>query len=145
MRSKVAFGLLIATMWACTSVSTAVSPASIETQRAQWTSHALTRYSFDYRVTGFFIAYAGKPIRIVVINGNVSSAQDLTTNQTMSGPLTQWPTIDSLFARASAAASAGTLRAIRYDPTDGYPSEIDLNGPPDASGSIFASNLQPLP
>jgi hypothetical protein len=43
------------------------------------------------------------------------------------------------------AADAGMLRGVRFDPVLGYPTEIDLDGPPDASGSVFATGLRALP
>jgi hypothetical protein len=113
--------------------------------RARWTARGITSYRYDYRLTGFFIAFAGKTIRIDVRAGAVQSATDAATGQAMPGPTTQWPTIERLFDQAESAAALGDLRGITYDPVLDYPTQIDVNGPPDASGSLFASGLVQLP
>ena len=70
---------------------------------------------------------------------------DMTTSQPAPGDPASWLTIDKLFDEATQAAASGTLRGARFDPTFDYPSELDLAGPPDASGSVFASGLLLLP
>ena len=112
--------------------------------RAQWEAHGITSYQFDYLVTGFFIAWEGRHVRIVVRGDTVNAATFVDTGEP-AGELTVWPTIDKLFDRAQQAAAAGTLRDVRFDPQLDYPSEIDLAGPPDASGSLIVTQLQPLP
>jgi len=95
-------------------------------------------------VTGFNISIVGRPIRLVIISGTVSSAQDVATDSLL--PVSaMFPTLDGLFDQAEAALAAGTLTAITYDSTLDFPSRLDLAGPPDASGSIFASSLELLP
>lgn len=123
-----------------------VSSADIAQHRAQWESHHLTRYAYDYVLgSGFFISYAGHTMHIVVVGGVVSSVSDVTLGQQLSGDLSHWPTIDALFDQAEAAESAKALTKIRFDPTFDFPTEMDIAGPPDASGGVFASNLQLLP
>lgn len=112
-------------------------------ERAKWTSHALSRYAYVYEATGFLTATAGRQIHVVVLNGVVNSAQDMTTDSLL--PATAFPTLDGLFDQALAALAAGTLTAITYDSTYDFPSRMDLAGPPDAGGSIFASSLEPVP
>jgi Family of unknown function (DUF6174) len=75
----------------------------------------------------------------------VQSATDAVTGQAEPGAPASWPTIDKLFDEAMEAAADGSLRGARFDPALDYPTEIDLAGPPDASGSVFASGLLPLP
>ncbi len=129
---------------ACDNAPVAVRPLSIEQERATWASHRLTRYAYVYEVTGFFISFEGRRIRLVVLNDSVASAQDLTTDSLL--PVTSaFPTIDGLFDRAAAALAEGTLAGITFDPTFGYPSSMALTGPPDASGSVLASDLELLP
>jgi len=124
---------------------TASSTDDVAVHHARWDARHLTKYQYDYKLTGFFIAFAGHQIRVTVINGAVSSAFDVTAGQPMTGPLSTWPTIDALFDQAERASDAGLLRAIHYDPTFDYPTQMDLAGPPDASGTIFASGLSLLP
>ncbi|AHG88893.1 hypothetical protein J421_1356 [Gemmatirosa kalamazoonensis] len=123
----------------------ATSPRDeIALHRARWTAHAVTSYRYDYELTGFFIRYAGIPVRVQVRDGVVQAATDASTGQPLDAPLTQWPTVDQLFDDAARSASAGTLRAVRFDPTFDYPTEIDIDGPPDASGAMHASGLVPV-
>lgn len=126
--------------------STLVAPSSISVHRARWVAHNLTRYAYDYTLgTGFLITFAGHKIHLVVFDGAVQSATDETTGQALAVTPGQWPTIDALFDDAEQAERAGALLGVKYDGTLDYPTEIDVSGPPDASGSIFASGLQPVP
>jgi uncharacterized protein DUF6174 len=129
----------------CSDATTGVSSTDVSTHRARWSSRGLTKYAYDYKVTGFLISYAGHTIHVVVLNSVVLSATDVTTGQAAPGDPSSWPTIDKLFDQATQAATDGSLRGVRFDPTFDYPTEIDLAGPPDASGSLFASGLQLLP
>jgi len=129
----------------CSSNPTEASSNDIAAHRARWSARGLTKYAYDYKVTGFFISYAGHDIQIVVLNGAVSSATDITTGQAAPGDLANWPTIDKLFDEATQAAATGSLRDVKFDPTFDFPSELDIAGVPDASGSVFASRLLLLP
>jgi hypothetical protein len=122
-----------------------VSPTDISAHRARWSAHGLTKYAYDYRVAGFLVSYAGHDIRLVILNGVMRSATDLVTGQAAPGDPASWPTIDKLFDEAAQAAADGTLRDAKFDPTLDFPTELDLGGPPDASGSIFVSRLLLLP
>jgi hypothetical protein len=138
--------LLAAAVAAGCSDSTGPQPSDdIQAHRARWAAHGLVGYSYDYRVTGFFISYAGHHIRLEVRDGVVRSATDVATGQAMPGDPARWPTIDALFDQAQHAADAHALHAVRFDPVLDYPTDIEVSGPPDASGSVFASDLQPLP
>jgi hypothetical protein len=128
---------------ACEHAPTAPGPQDVFQERSLWSAHRLTRYAYVYEVTGFFINFAGHPIRLVVLADTVRSATDMTTGDSL--PATIFPTLDGLFDKAIAALSAGTLTAITYDSTFSYPTRMDLAGPPDASGSILASSLELLP
>jgi uncharacterized protein DUF6174 len=143
IRIVLAASAIVAAM-GCSS-TTGPSAGDIAAHRALWANHHLTRYAYRYRVTGFFISYAGHDIRIVVVGGSVSSATDLTTGQAAPGSPSDWPTIDALFDRALDASSAHALTSMRFDPQFDFPAQMDLAGPPDASGSVFASGLELLP
>src|SRR6476646_6380918 len=125
--------------------STSPSKGEISAHRTRWTQRAPEAYEYDYRVTGFFISFVGQHIHLVVRDGVVQSATDAATGQPMAEPLTEWATIAALFDEVVKAADAGMLRGVRFDPVLGYPTEIDLDGPPDASGSVFATGLRALP
>ncbi len=129
------------------SCADAMAPtgSQIEQFRASWASHQLTRYAYDLEITGFNISWAGQLVHLVVLNDTVRSATYVATGDSVPVPPATFSTIDGLFAQAIAARSAGTLAGIQFDSTFSYPREIDLTGPPDASGSVTASNLALLP
>jgi hypothetical protein len=97
-------------------------------------------------MTGFFNAFAGRAILVEVRNDTVQSATVVATGQLLARPYTFFPpTLDGLFDQAAQALQEQKLSAVRFDPQVGYITRMDIAGPPDASGSVFASALQPLP
>ena len=124
---------------------TETSSIDISAHRARWSAHRLTKYAYDYKVTAFLIGFARHEIHLVVLDGVVRSATDLATGQAAPGEPASWPTIDKLFDEAMQAATDGALRGAKFDPTLDFPTELDLAGPPDASGSVFASRVLMLP
>jgi hypothetical protein len=125
------------------SATTGVSQHELAVRRARWEARGIADYQYDYLVTGFFINYGGRPIRIEVRHGVVQAATFVATGEPVPGQVSEWPTIDQLFDHAAQAARDGRLRGVRFDPRFDFPAEIDLAGPPDASGSLYATNLQP--
>lgn len=126
------------------SSSTAPRSPDVALRAAIWSQRRPTDYAYDYQLgSGFFIEFAGRWVHVVVRGNAVVSATDVETGEAMRESLTTWPTIDQLFEDAQEAAQSGSLLGIRYDPQYGYPTEIDLAGPPDASGSLYARNLAP--
>jgi hypothetical protein len=113
--------------------------------RATWSARHLNDYVYDYQATGFFILWDGQQIKLEVRNGAVASAVIAATGQPVPGSPSEFPTVEALFDEAVEAARDHTLRAISFDPDLGYPRRMDLAGPPDASGSVLAIDLQPLP
>lgn len=136
---------VVAFVAACTTSPTAPSLTEIENAQAAWAGHNLTRYVYQYETQGFFNAFDGHVMRIVVIGDTVRSAQFVATNDTVPMATTLFPTVDGLFAQAIAAEKAGTLVSITFDSTFGFPSRIQTSGLPDASGVTLASNLEPVP
>jgi len=134
-----------ASIVACNSGPTAPSLAALEDAQAAWASHNLTRYVYQYETQGFFNAFDGHAIRLVVIDDTVRSAQYVATNDTIPMATTLFPTIDRLFAEAIAAQKAGTLVSITFDSTFGFPTHMQTSGLPDASGAILASHLELVP
>ena len=113
--------------------------------RGLWSAQSLTDYSYHYRVTGFFISWEGQEIALDVRNGTVATAVFVATGQPVPGRATEFPTIDALFDRAVLAVGDHKLKSITFDPLLHYPVRMDLAGPPDASGSVFAAHLEPSP
>jgi hypothetical protein len=131
---------------AACSETTAPSSGDVRAHRARWQAHSLNHYSYDYEETGFFICCTeGKHLRLEVLNGVVVSAVFADTGEPVSGFPGTFPTIDALFNRALRAADNDVLSAITFDAAFDYPTRIDFAGPPDASGSVFATDLRVLP
>ncbi len=137
---------LVAVAAVCLGCSASTGPDHfyLAVQRSEWEAQHLTSYQYDYLVTGFFINYAGKPIRVTVQNGVVQSAVFVADSEPISQPASFLPTIDQLFDRAEAASAGGSLTGISFDSRLHFPTEMDLAGPPDDSGSLFASDLHPV-
>lgn len=143
-RSRLTILSFAALLVAGCSSSTEPTLRSVDVRRETWSGAKLTSYSYDYELgSGFFINFSGRWIHLVVSANAVVSATDVATGAAMPEPLSTWPTIDQLFDEARQAAENGALSGIRYDPQYGYPTEIDIAGPPDASGAIYARNLVP--
>ena len=138
-----AVAAIAALSMAC-SGSTGPDRFAVPAHRAEWEAQHIASYQYDYLVTGYFISYEGKPIRIVVRDGEVQSAAFIADTEPLAEPAEFWPTIAELFDRAERASAAGALSGIRYDSLFHFPAEIDISGPPDASGSLFVTNLHPF-
>jgi hypothetical protein len=130
---------------ACQSGPTAPSVADLQRAQADWASHNLTRYAYRYETTGFLIVWSGQAMRLVVLSDTVRSAQYVATNDSVPVVPASLPTVDALFALAIAAREDGKLVSVQFDATFGYPTRLVLAGPPDASGTILASNIELLP
>lgn len=141
MRShSILIGVLLGVS-ACSAAVTSDTAADVETMRARWTARRAYSYDYVFDQGGFFNA-CPRPVRAYVHANGVDSARVLATGQLVSNNLVPCvPTIDGLFEAAVAAARSGKLTSIQYDATQGYPSEIVISGPPDASGWLRASSL----
>src|SRR6266550_5771654 len=83
-------------------------------QREMWAAHNLSKYSYEYELTGFFTNIAGRVIRLVVLTDTVRSAVFVATGESVPGPAARFPIVDSLFAQASRAAQGHTLTVIEF-------------------------------
>ena len=126
---------------ACAS-PTAPTPLDIAAHHAMWQARGPATYSYEYEQTGFFNNLSNHVMRVQVRNDTVQSAVYVDTGDTIPSAAAFVPTIESLFAAANSARSAGTLSGITFDPVLGYPTRIDIAGPPDAGGSLFAALVQ---
>jgi hypothetical protein len=143
--ARVALLGLAAVLAGCTHAPTSPHLSDIQRAQAAWKAHHLTRYAYRYETMGFSTRLDGQAMRLVVLGDTVRSAQFVTTNDSVPVVPATLPTIDALFAQAIAADGDGTLVAVEFDSTFGYPTRLQLSGPPDASGVIIASNIELLP
>lgn len=113
--------------------------------QAAWATHNLSRYAYQYEITGFFNNLAGRAIRLVVLGDTVRSATFVATGDSVPFAASSLPTINQLFTMGIHAAEDNSLTGVTFDPTFDYPLQMDLAGPPDAAGSVLASHLELLP
>lgn len=125
---------------------TDVTPTGVAARQASWRAQNVRSYSYEFDEAGFFNA-CPRPVRVTVRGDTVVSATVLATGQPVAPELLAAcaPTIDRLFTMAIDAARSGALSGIRYDASAGYPVQIVISGPPDASGRLSAGRLQPGP
>ena len=110
--------------------------------RAKWAARGLTSYSFDYTLRAMIYS-VGCPTaawRLEVQQNTVTAATCLATGQAVTAPSV---TIDTLFDQALRARGTNGISAISYDAQLDFPTSIEFAGPPDASYSETATNLQP--
>ena len=136
--------LLVLALVAC-GQPTAPSSSDLAAHRALWLAQAPSHYSYQYEVTGFFNALDGKPIVLEVRQDTVRSATFTQTGQPVPGSPAGFPTVDDLFTFASNMLENHWLRAVVFDPRLNYPTQIDVDGPPDASGTVLATAFKQLP
>jgi Family of unknown function (DUF6174) len=138
---------LLAFLGVLAACQSATAPSLTELQRQQdvWASHHLERYAYQYETAGFSIVWDGRAIRLVVLHDTVRSAQYAGTADSVPVAPATLPTIDALFAIARTALQDGHLVGAQFDATFGYPTRIEVSGPPDASGVIRASQVELLP
>ena len=145
LRQRLAALTLLAVALVACSDATGPTPEDVVAHRANWLAHNLTEYTYIYETRGFFISWEAQPIRVAVRNGVVVSATFVTTGEPASASPTDFPTIDKLFDQAADAAREHILLAISFDGQLSYPRRMDLDGPPDARGSLIATQVQPAP
>ena len=142
--------MLAASIVACAGGATVTgvtspTPGQLQASRAAWEAQAPPHYSYVYEVTRFFNALDGQAIRLEVRHDTVRTATFVATGQPVPGAPGAFPTITGLFDFMAAMLDNGWLARVVFDPHLGYPRRIDVAGPPDASGSVFASELDALP
>ena len=128
---------------------TAPSPPSLDellAHRAIWDAQAPAHYSYVYGVRNVWMTLLdGQALLLEVRQDTVRSATVVGTGQPVPGSLTFYPSINGLFDLAVTSLGEQRLAAVSFDPQRGYPLRMDLCCVPDASGSIYASNVTRLP
>ncbi len=134
--------------WRRQSLPTASEASTLDgivAQFAAWSALGITHYAFVYRQSGFFLCCSeGLAIALQVRNDSVLSAAPASGGPCPS-PGCFTATVDGLFGTAIAAAQAGNLGHVTFDPALHYPTAIAITGPPDASGTDSARGLARLP
>ena len=133
----------LAILTACSNATGSLLPEQIILEhRAVWEGQRLTSYSYTYEFWAFN-RLAGQPLQLEVRADTVRSVMVVATGEVVDPRY--FPTINSLFERALAAARDGSLTTVTFDGERGYPTSIRYAAIPDALSSQRASALQPLP
>ena len=96
--------------------------------RARWAATNADDYSFEFQRTCFCAPDFVRPIRIEVVDGIVSSAVYVDTEEPIPTPLTSVPTIDDLFDEIQDAIDGMAFSVIAdYDEELGYPISVSID------------------
>ena len=106
--------------------------STVESQQQQelWNALGITNYSFVYTVSCFCGFNGPNPALITVHDGVVTKVEPAPGGAVVpiTGPITAYPTIDSLFAIAARAkAQNPAIFNITYDPTYHFPRTIEVD------------------
>ncbi len=117
----------------------------IAAAQIKWTANRPVNYSYDYLLSGYFVSFADRTIRVQVRGDTVSAIATVDSGPALVLQRSWFTTIDGLFAKLSTEARNGTIVAAIFDPTLGYPVAYSTSGPADASGSGFVRAFAALP
>jgi len=119
--------------------------------RERWQAAGIDHYRFELSVLCFCPFSPQMPLRIEVIGGQVVS---LTYNDGNPVPESEWATfsayttIDALFAYTEQAVRKADEIRITYDPSYGFPSQVQIDfvkNAVDDELALRAENFQALP
>ena len=115
--------------------------------RAKWSAQRLDTYTFDFqRSCGECLPGWVIPVRITVVNGEVTSVIRIATGDTVALPAFRL-TIDSLFTELANTLARKPYRlTVAYDRTLGYPAAVTIDYDRqmvDDEGGFFARLVSP--
>ncbi len=142
-----ATALLALTLVGCTDVLGPEQDA-LAAARARWALTNADNYLFEFRRSCFCAPDFVRPVRIEILDGIVSSAVYVDTEEPISLPLTSVPTIDDLFDEIQDAMDRLAFSVIAdYDANMGYPTSVSIDyieNAIDDEMAFFVSSFQIL-
>lgn len=109
--------------------------------RDRWNGIGMTSYRFAYQLSCYCTTESTQPVTIVVEGGLVAQVLSRTDGSILQPSIgLNWPTIDSLFARAERNLAAGFHLSITYDGKYHFPGRVvgDLPGAIDDEYTLTA-------
>jgi len=108
--------------------STGPETALFALNRAKWSAQHIDTYSFEYRRASCeCLPEWLVPVRITVVDGQVTSVIKIATGDTVPAPAFRL-TIDSLFAELANTLEQKPYRlTVTYDGTLGYPATVSVD------------------
>ena len=101
---------------------------ALATARARWALTDADNYRFKFRRSCFCAPDFVRPVRIEILDGIVSSAVYVDTEEPISLPLTSVATIDDLFDEIQDAMDGMAFSVIAdYDADMGYPTSVSID------------------
>ena len=147
---KIILLLLALILAACT----AGGGTELSRNQTKWQDANITHYRFELSVGCFCIFRSRMPVTVEVQNGDVVSITDVNGEAfSMDDPnnefVLKYATIDRLFSElGSDSIQKADHLTVSYDPTYGYPAEINIDFIEQAADDelyLSASGLEPLP
>ena len=124
---RLGIALLALTPLGCTDVLGPEQEA-LAAARARWALTNADSYVFEFQRSCFCAPETVRPVRIEVLDGVVSAAVYVDTEEPMSPPLTSVPTIDHLFDEIREAMDRTAFSIIaEYDADLGYPTSVSID------------------
>ena len=122
-----AIALLAITPVACTDLF-GPEQDTLAAARARWALTDADNYLFEFRRSCFCAPDFVRPVRIQILDGVVSSAIYVDTEEPISLPLPSVPTIDDLFDEIQDALDRMAFSVMaEYDANMGYPTSISID------------------
>jgi hypothetical protein len=103
-------------------------PQALATSRATWEMQRPGDYRFTYTRSCFCPPQVRGPFDVIVRSGAVADVAYLGEGEPIDRPLTEYQTIDDLFALIAEAYARDAARVdATYDPATGQPTELYID------------------
>lgn len=151
MRSSLPLTALLLALSAAACARPAVPPVdpapaqsgAVAQARARWAGQGIDDYRYVFERSCFCLGRG--PARVEVRDGRVVSVTSVETGQPATDVQPYVETVETVFDKLAEAERGGSLGAVTYDPTLGYPSQATIGDLAADAGVIYhIRELQPV-